>query len=284
MKTPFAFTALLAALATIAAADPDHPAAMVARAAADAQASMDDRTAWAVAPVTGTFGSATAIPVLTTDRLGRVIGVTLQAAAASNPGPTGATGATGAQGPAGAQGPTGASGLLGATGLTGTQGPTGATGAAGAQGPIGNTGAAGAQGIQGPAGVANYTIAVQALTSSPVDAQTIYFGALPKAPVTAQGTSRIYIRAAGTIKRAEIYCYSGTAGTLEAWPLSIRVNNTADTLIASVAALTAERVFSNSALSIAVAAGDYVEIKAVNPTWVTNPLTTVFGGYLYIEQ
>lgn len=30
-----------------------------------------------------------------------------------------------------------------------------------------------------------YTLNVQALTSSPTDAQTIYFGQLPKAPVTA---------------------------------------------------------------------------------------------------
>ena len=69
----------------------------------------------------------------------------------------------------------------------------------------------------------------------------------------------------------------------EAWPIYIRVNNTADTLIASVAAATAERVWTNSALSIAVAAGDYVEIKAINPTWVTNPLTTIFGRFIYIE-
>ena len=76
---------------------------------------------------------------------------------------------------------------------------------------------------------------------------------------------------------------SSARANLEAWPIYIRVNNTADTLIASVAAATAERVWTNSALSIAVAAGDYVEIKAINPTWVTNPLTTIFGGYIYIE-
>lgn len=130
---------------------------------------------------------------------------------------------------------------------------------------------------------AGYSINVQALTSSPVDAQTIYFGMLPKAPTTTANISKIYIRQAGTIKRAEIYCYSGTAGTNEAWVMNIRLNNTTDTQIASVAVATNERVFSNTGLSIAVNAGDYVEIKAVNPTWVTNPLTTIIGGYLYIE-
>jgi len=127
------------------------------------------------------------------------------------------------------------------------------------------------------------TINVQALTSSPADGATIYFGMLPKAPVTVGATSKIYIRKAGTIKHAEIYCYSGTAGTAESWSLYIRKNNTTDTLIATVAAATNERVFTNSSLSISMAVGDYFEIKAINPTWATNPLTTIFGGYIYIE-
>lgn len=123
-----------------------------------------------------------------------------------------------------------------------------------------------------------YTLSVQALTSSPTDAQTIYFGNMPKAPTTTAAISKIYIRKAGTIKIAEIYCFSGTAGTNEAWVLSIRKNNTTDTQIASVSLAASERVFSNTGLSIAVAAGDYIEIKSVNPTWATNPLTTIFGG------
>ena len=128
-----------------------------------------------------------------------------------------------------------------------------------------------------------YTLSVQALTSSPPDATTTYFGQLPKAPVTAAATSKIFIRKAGTIKIAQIYCYSGTAGTAEAWPISIRLNNTTDTQIASLSVSASERVFTNSNLNIAVVAGDYIEIKSVNPTWVTNPLTCVFGGYIYIE-
>ena len=107
---------------------------------------------------------------------------------------------------------------------------------------------------------------------------------LPKAPVTAAATSKVYIRKAGKIKRAEIYCYSGTAGTNEAWPISIRLNNTTDTQIASLSVATNERVFSNANLNISVVAGDYIAIKSVNPTWATNPLTTIFGGNIYIEE
>jgi len=128
-----------------------------------------------------------------------------------------------------------------------------------------------------------YALSVQALTSSPVDAQTIYFGQLPKAPIATANVSKVYIRKAGTIKIANIYCYSGTAGTAESWSLYIRKNNTSDTLIATLAVSASERVFSNTSLSIAMAADDYFEIKSVNPTWSTNPLTCIFGGYVYIE-
>ena len=124
---------------------------------------------------------------------------------------------------------------------------------------------------------------VQALTSSPTDSQTVYFGMLPKAPTTTANISKIYIRKACTLKVAEIYCYSGTAGTAEAWSLYIRKNNTTDTLIATLSVSASERVFTNTTLSISLVAGDYIEIKSINPLWATNPLTTIFGGYLYFE-
>lgn len=128
-----------------------------------------------------------------------------------------------------------------------------------------------------------YVIQVQALTSSPADAATVYFGMLPKAPTTTANISKVYVRKAGTIKIAEIYCYSGTAGTAESWSLYIRKNNTTDYLIATLAVSTSERIFSNTGLSISMSIGDYFEIKGIQPTWVTNPATTIYGGYVYIE-
>jgi len=187
----------------------------------------------------------------------------------------------------GLKGDTGNPGIAGQPGAVGSQGPKGNDGAPGSQGikgDTGNQGIQGIQGIQGPIGqIVGYCINVQALTSSPVDAQTVYFGMLPKTPVTVAATSKIYIRKAGTVKIAEIYCYSGTPGTAESWSLYIRKNNAADTLIATLAVSANERRFSNEALSIAVVAGDYIEIKGIQPTWATNPLTTIYGGYLYIE-
>ena len=132
-------------------------------------------------------------------------------------------------------------------------------------------------------GTLGYTLAVQALTSSPADAATVYFGQLPKAPVTAAATSKVYIPKSGTLKRAQVYCFSGTAGTAEAWSLYVRLNNATDTLIATLAVSASERIFSSSSLAIAVSAGDYFEVKGVQPTWATNPATTIYGGYVYIE-
>ena len=135
----------------------------------------------------------------------------------------------------------------------------------------------------GGGGGLGYAINVQALTSSPTDSQTVYFGTLPKVPQTTAARSKVYIRKAGTIKIAEIYCYSGTPGSNEAWSLYIRKNNTTDYLIATVSQGASERVFSNAALDIPMAVNDYFEIKGVQPAWGTNPATTIYGGYVYVE-
>jgi hypothetical protein len=134
----------------------------------------------------------------------------------------------------------------------------------------------------GVGGGLGYTIPVQALASSPADGATTFIGAAPRVP-GAVGLHKIPIVKAGTITAAAIAVYSGTAGTAEAWTLSVRLNNTTDFAIASVGVSANERLFTNPALSIPVVAGDFVSIKSVQPTWVTNPLTTTFGGYVYVQ-
>lgn len=201
----------------------------------------------------------------------------------------GTDGVDGAQGPQGVAGNNGSPGAPGEQGIQGPAGANGSNGSQGIQGIQGTQGLQGNQGIQGPPGdtgapgPSSYAINVQALTNTPVDAQTVFFGMLPKAPVTAAGTSRIFIRRVGTIKIAEIYCFAGTAGSAENWSVFVRKNNTTDTLIATVAAATSQRVFSNAAIDIPVVAGDYIEIKVVNPTFATNPATAIWSGYLLIE-
>ena len=47
--------------------------------------------------------------------------------------------------------------------------------------------------------------------------------------------------------------------------------------------LSDETMSANAGLAIAVAVGDYIEIKGIQPLWATNPPTTIYGGYIYIE-
>ena len=128
-----------------------------------------------------------------------------------------------------------------------------------------------------------YAINVQALTSSPADTTPFYFGTKPAAITTTAGQNKIYIRKPGTLKIAEIYTYAGTAGTAEAVSMYVRANNVTDYLISTLSVSANERVFTNSALLIPLAAGDYVEMKCIPPIWATNPLTFIIGGYIYIE-
>ena len=133
-----------------------------------------------------------------------------------------------------------------------------------------------------------YTLDIQALTSNPTQSQTIYLGQLPAAPTTTAATRKIYIRHGGTIKIANIYSYASTqAGSSAAtWSWYIRLNNTTDYLIQAVSLGTAERIRANSNLNIPVVAGDYVEIKFVNPAWgwwASIPQGVTFGWYIYIQ-
>ena len=121
---------------------------------------------------------------------------------------------------------------------------------------------------------------VQSLTYTPADAGTVYFGLLPKAPTTTVNISCCEIMYNGTITGANIFSYSGTAGTSENWVLYIRLKNTVDYTIATVSSATNKRIWESYALNIPVKKGDYFEIKSVQPTFATNPATTIFGGYI----
>lgn len=124
-----------------------------------------------------------------------------------------------------------------------------------------------------------FAINVQALTSAPADGATIFFGTIPAAPTTVAGQRKVFLRQACRMLAAEIYSFSGTAGSNTAWPLSIRKNDTTDTLIQNLSVGTAERIWTNAVINIDFAANDFFEVKSVNPTWPTNPNTTIFGGY-----
>lgn len=132
---------------------------------------------------------------------------------------------------------------------------------------------------------AGYAVTVSAAdAATTTDAQTIYFGGtFAVAPSTTAGNHRVYIPKAGIIRSARIWCHAATAGTNESWTIAIRLNNTTDTTVEALASNASYRVWSNNALGITVAAGDYIEIKSTNPTWATNPANVRFGGEIFIE-
>lgn len=132
--------------------------------------------------------------------------------------------------------------------------------------------------------VVGYSVQLMAANASTTtDGQTIHFGIPQVAPSTTGGNQRVYIPKSGTIKAAYVYANAGTAGTGEAWVMHVRLNNTTDTQIQSLSLANANRVWSNTGLSIAVVAGDFIEIKSVNPTWATNPANVRLNATIYIE-
>jgi len=201
---------------------------------------------------------------------------------------TGVTGATGVQGITGATGSTGITGPTGDAGATGATGATGETGLTGTNGINGVTGATGATGDTGATGATGTTTMVFAVTSialaSPADNTNYYFGQNAVAMGTNAAIFQIYMPKTGTIKYAHLQWFaSGNAGTAESITAYIRVNNTTDYSIASVATTAATKLFTNTSLNISITAGNYVQIKVTTPTWATNPTTASWGGYFVLE-
>ncbi len=137
--------------------------------------------------------------------------------------------------------------------------------------------------LPGGGGGLGYTLFGQSAPYNPADSVTEYFGNLNKADTMKTRVGRIYVPKAGTIKAVEIYSYAATAGTAEDWPISIRLNDTTDTLIATVGVANSERRWSNVALAIAVAVGDFLQFKSVNPAWATNPASVFHAAMIYCE-
>lgn len=119
---------------------------------------------------------------------------------------------------------------------------------------------------------------------SPADATTYYMGGLfVNNPLTTEGVSRIVVPKSGVVRRIDLRIVNtGTAGSAETSTVSFRLNATTDTTITSSFVTNAAGSFSNAALGITVAAGDFFEIKWVSPTWATNPTTVTIHGVVFV--
>ncbi len=130
-----------------------------------------------------------------------------------------------------------------------------------------------------------YTLSINS-TSGVVDATTYYFGSMSHLGYsTSAAVRRLYIPRSGTITRVHLYLYlPGALGTAELSTLYLGLNNTTNTIISTTVICNAASVLiSNTALSISVVVGDYVEFKWITPTWVTNPSTVNFSGTIFVE-
>jgi hypothetical protein len=135
---------------------------------------------------------------------------------------------------------------------------------------------------QGGGSGLGYTFYMSNVSFSPLDSTTYYFrqgGSVQ----TSQIGSRIYIPTAGTISK----CYlrlTCTTGSGESSSLYIRLNDTTDTLVSSAVVMNASPGnFSNTGLSIAVSAGDFIEFKLTTPAWSSNPTVVRLSVCAYLS-
>lgn len=121
-------------------------------------------------------------------------------------------------------------------------------------------------------------------TFNPADNTTYFFGGLAfTAPQTTGALRRLYFTHACTITAVILNPFVSVASSAQNTEFYIRVNNTTDTQITTTAfqltAAGAMNVYSNLAMNIAIAAGDYIEIKMVCPlNYTTNPTGVFMQG------
>jgi hypothetical protein len=187
-----------------------------------------------------------------------------------NQGTTG-TATQGIQGILGSQGTTGTA-TQGIQGILGNQGTTGTA----TQGITGTQGVQGRQGITGAntGGVISGVFA--SAVFNPGDGVTYFGGARAALSTTsANGVSRLYIPYASTLTSSYIFVANdGTLGSAETSTIAIIKNGATGSPTTVSSALRTDSsaaVYSNTGLSISLAAGDYIEWRWIAPTYATNP-------------
>ncbi|MEP7119179.1 MAG: hypothetical protein ABI880_16445, partial [Acidobacteriota bacterium] len=138
-----------------------------------------------------------------------------------------------------------------------------------------------------PAGTGGYALQVGSSSGfNPSDNSTFYYGCFPALTAsTVAGTARCYIPKGGTVTAVYgAFSNAGTPGSGETSTINFRLNNSTNTLVAAGVTNTAVvTTFSNSGLSITVAAGDFFELQWVTPTWATNPTAVRLAAVLYVQ-
>lgn len=130
-----------------------------------------------------------------------------------------------------------------------------------------------------------YIVTAACAASSPADSTTYYFGPhYTRALATTAAAHKLRFPRAGKIVRITIETLViTTVATTENITASFRLNDTTDTTITSVMQLDQSyETFTNSALGIAVAAGDYGCIKLAMPVFATNPIDVYINAQIWV--
>ena len=121
-------------------------------------------------------------------------------------------------------------------------------------------------------------------TNATINASSTYYLGIPGLTITSSAAiRRVYIPKSGTIVGAQLYVKTTNATTTENWTISIRLNNSSNTTLATVGNTATDKVFGTTSLSIAVVAGDYIEITTTTPAFVTAPGSTYIYGSIFIQ-
>jgi len=120
-----------------------------------------------------------------------------------------------------------------------------------------------------------------AVALNPADSTAVYWGSLGALGATTGATLRkLFIPRAGKIIAVYGYAITTAPGTGENNTIAVRLNDTTSTTVTSTLVLDASlKNFSNDALGIAVAAGDFIEMVFTPPAYATNPT----GVYMTCE-
>jgi len=130
-----------------------------------------------------------------------------------------------------------------------------------------------------------YVVQLLAAQTNWADATTYYFGGTPQASGTTADVNRVYLPKAGTIKAVYASFQQTAAGVgTENSTIAVRLNNSTDITVSSAVLNNAAfTTVSNTGLSTAVVAGDYIEGKFTSATWATNPTAGKVWLTVYIE-
>lgn len=122
-----------------------------------------------------------------------------------------------------------------------------------------------------------YTLSINSSgAASPADSSTYFiFEGRPLTFSTSSAgqSTRLFVPKSGTLTHASGFISVNTVlGTTENVTIYARLNDTTDITLTSTSQWSAVAVtFSNTGLSTAVSAGDFLQIKIVTPAWSTNP-------------